>query len=300
MERPQIQLQLKFQLDNYDNICNFLDAVKPLFPEKTNNAQTLFGYMTSNYRFTTSELSTYSVSKEYNGTKDFLNAIFRKEQVNLNSMFIYNYENNVFLTLINSSLLLLSANEIPILEDFEQKLKVALGIDTQKEIQQNTIPETAFLKKDYNNLFFHSSIFEEKLSNVIQERIAEIEKAIDNSMPLAALFLIGSTLEGVLLAVALKYPQRFNTTKSAPQKDGKVLPFTFWILNNFIDVAFEVGVLEKDVKDYSKQVRDFRNYIHPNEQVKQDFSPSMNTVMISFQVLKAAINQINAFITQTP
>jgi hypothetical protein len=43
------------------------------------------------------------------------------------------------------------------------------------------------------------------------------------------------------------------------------------------------------VKKYSHSLRDFRNYIHPYEQLSSRFDPDIKTAKISFQVLKAAI-----------
>ena len=35
--------------------------------------------------------------------------------------------------------------------------------------------------------------------------------------------------------------------------------------------------------------KDFRNYIHPRQQLSQNFNPDMHTAKISWQVLQAAI-----------
>ena len=101
----------------------------------------------------------------------------------------------------------------------------------------------------------------------------------------------------MLLGTALMYPQQFNQAPSAPkEKDtGKVRKFPDWTLNNFIDVASEVGLLKQDVKKFSHVVRDFRNYIHPYEQMSSRFFPDKQTALICFQVLKAAISQIGTF-----
>lgn len=104
------------------------------------------------------------------------------------------------------------------------------------------------------------------------------------------IFLCGSTLEGALLGVAIKNPQRFNQSKASPKKpDGKVKPFYDWSLSQFIDVACELGLLSLDVKKFSHVLRDFRNYIHPYEQMSQNFTPTQHTADICFQVLRAAI-----------
>ena len=86
----------------------------------------------------------------------------------------------------------------------------------------------------------------------------------------------------------------FNSAKSAPieSKTGKVKKFPEWSLSNFIDVAYELDYLKTDVKKFSHSLRDFRNYIHPYQQMAERFSPDQYTARIAWQVLKASIVQI--------
>jgi hypothetical protein len=122
----------------------------------------------------------------------------------------------------------------------------------------------------------------------------EIEKCLHANAPLSVIFLAGSTLEGVLLGIAQIYPQKFNQSKSSPKgKDGKTKPYQDWTLSNFIDVAYELSLLAEDVKKYSHSLRDFRNYIHPYQQLSSRFNPDKHTSEISWQVLKAALFQLS-------
>ena len=75
-------------------------------------------------------------------------------------------------------------------------------------------------------------------------------------------------------------------------KTGKIRNLNEWKLNNFIDVSCEVGFLKEDVKKFSHALRDFRNYIHPYQQMSMGFQPDEHTAKICFQVLKAALYQI--------
>lgn len=129
---------------------------------------------------------------------------------------------------------------------------------------------------------------------VIKKRLNETENCINNNAPLAAIFLIGSMMEGILLGTALLYPKIFNQAKSAPKdkSNTKIKKFYDWTLNDFINTASEVGILKQDVKKFSHVVRDFRNYIHPYQQMTENFEPNKQTALICFQVLKAAIFEI--------
>lgn len=129
---------------------------------------------------------------------------------------------------------------------------------------------------------------------VIEQRIGEIERGFKAKNPLSVVLLCGSTLEGILLGVAVKNISKFNQTNTAPKdKSGKVLPINNWKLTALIDVAHELNLLDLDVKKHSHTLRDFRNYIHPFQQMTSQFHPTEDTAKISFQVLKAAIAQLS-------
>ena len=78
----------------------------------------------------------------------------------------------------------------------------------------------------------------------------------------------------------------------SPKKDGKVKNFDQWTLNNFIEVSHSINLIEKDTYRFSKELRDFRNYIHPFQQMTEKFSPREQTAKICLQVLKSAISDI--------
>ena len=290
-----LQIVLPFKLDNYNDIKRFIDVIKQIIPEKVTGVKISPYVPVSNYQFA---LRGVVMNESHDGVTDFLNAIFRNSNVAIASMIITSVEQGVSLGYLNSSTIMLMGNDIAKLEEFETRiiglLRVNEGLKNQPQKQN---PEDFFLKKNFGDLEFSSSAFDQKFLAIVNERITEISKAMANEMPLAAIILIGSILEGVLYKVATKFPQKFNVAKAAPKnKDGKVLSLGSWSLNTLIEVAYEVNVLDKDVRDFSKVLRDFRNYIHPNEQMRQNFSPTMETAGIACQVLKAALKQITSFV----
>lgn len=127
---------------------------------------------------------------------------------------------------------------------------------------------------------------------VIKSRIIEIEKAFKAEAYLSDVLLAGSTLEGIFLNIASLNPRVFNTSNCSPKKDGKVKNFVQWTLHNFIEVSHSINLIEKDTYRFSKELRDFRNYIHPFQQMTEKFSPREQTAKICLQVLKSAISDI--------
>ena len=292
-----LQIVLPFKLDNYNDIKRFIDVIEQIIPEKVTGVKTSPHVPVSNYQFA---LQGVVMNEAHDGVSDFLNAIFRNPNVAIANMIITSVGQGISLGYLNSSTIMLTGNDIAKLEEFEARITELLrGNEGLKNQQQKQNPEDCFLKKNFGDLEFSSSVFDQKFLAIINERIAEIRKAMEDELPLAATILLGSALEGVLYMVATKFPQKFNVAKAAPKsKDGKVLSLGSWSLNNLIEVAYEVDVLDKDVRDFSKVLRDFRNYIHPNEQMRQNFSPTMATAGIAYQVLKAAMKQITSFVEQ--
>lgn len=156
--------------------------------------------------------------------------------------------------------------------------------------------ESEFLERIFN-VDVDSLGLDPNISEIIEQRLKEVEACISNEAPLASIILIGSIMEGMLLGMATTYQQQFNQALSAPKDRNtmKVKAFPNWTLSNYIDVAFEIGLIREDVKKFSHVVRDFRNFIHPYEQMSSHFSPDKQTALICLQVLKAAISQAGEY-----
>jgi len=133
---------------------------------------------------------------------------------------------------------------------------------------------------------------ENSLIPIIKSRMDEIENCLNAKSPLATIFLCGSVLEGILFAIASKNMKDFNMANASPKKDEKVKPFSEWSLKDYVDVSKELGYIDEDVKKFSHVVQDFRNYIHPYQQMAQQFNPSIETAKLCVQVVKIAIQQI--------
>ncbi len=182
--------------------------------------------------------------------------------------------------------------------DSDDKEKAVAIIDRllgRQTVQKNMAQgEDEFLKRDFQKIDWAKLNTESDLRFVLDQRIAEIKIALQYNAPLSAVFLCGSTLEGLLLDIASRNMQAFNLAESVPKtKEGKHKQLHEWTLNDFINVAHEVGFLSLDVKKHSHALRDFRNYIHPRQQIVEKFNPDQHTARISWQVLQAAIADLS-------
>jgi hypothetical protein len=167
----------------------------------------------------------------------------------------------------------------------------------EKELLESATPsvsETDFLKRQFDGHIVVADLrLDASITPYLQDRINEVQACLKDSVALGTIFLLGSTLEGLLLAVALEDQAKFMSLESAPRnKEGKILKISEWRLSQLIDTAHEIGLLDLDVKKFSHVLRDFRNYIHPYQQMSQNFRPTQNTVEICWQVFKAAFEQL--------
>jgi hypothetical protein len=175
-----------------------------------------------------------------------------------------------------------------------------LTID-EDELSKSSKPsanEQEFLKKKFDDHLVVADLhLDPSITPYLQDRIDEVQACPKDEVALGTIFLLGSTLEGLLLAVALLDQPKFMKANAAPKdKLGNVLKIYDWKLVSLIDVAHEVGILDVDVKKFSHALRDFRNYIHPYEQMSQAFRPTDNTVVICWHVFKAAFEQLQAYL----
>lgn len=150
--------------------------------------------------------------------------------------------------------------------------------------------EKRFLDKDFGEMSVNTLSIDSSLLPILENRLKEASLCLQAGASLSVIFLCGSILEGILLGVALQNPRQFNQASNSPKdKSGKVKPFQDWSLSQFIDVACELKLLQIDVKKFSHALRDFRNYIHPYQEMASNFAPDQHTAKICMQVLKAAI-----------
>ncbi|MCX7732735.1 MAG: hypothetical protein N2248_06195 [candidate division WOR-3 bacterium] len=136
-------------------------------------------------------------------------------------------------------------------------------------------------------------IKDQSLENILLNRMNEALKCINNGAYLSAIIMMGSFLEGVLLAVLNENPREANTAQKAPKDStSHIKKFRDWTLSEMIDVAHERGWIKDDVRKFSHALRDYRNMVHPWHQKEMNENPDKDTCKICWQVVAAAINNL--------
>ena len=161
-----------------------------------------------------------------------------------------------------------------------------------RPIDSNTTTDDGFLKREFDIPNIQKLPVDLAVSGIIQDRLKEAQSCLSVGAHLSVIFQCGSVLEAVLLGAAQRDPQKFNQSSASPKQNGKVKQFHEWTLSEFINVAHDIGLLKPDVHKFSHGLRDFRNYIHPYQQMASGFKPDEHTAKVCFQVLKAALADV--------
>lgn len=169
-------------------------------------------------------------------------------------------------------------------------LKPRLKRVTPQFVEQAKEPE---LKPQPPPAFLNLQL-EPGLGEVLGDRWEQAQRCLNAEAYLAATIMMGSMLEGMLLSVLQKFPKEANTCKAAPldPQTGKVRHFAEWSLSAMINVAHEANWIDLDVKKFSHALREFRNLIHPYEQMIVKTFPDKDTCEISWLVVQAATNDL--------
>ena len=141
---------------------------------------------------------------------------------------------------------------------------------------------------------FYRLVQDNSLADVLSFRWQEAQKCVDAEAYLAAIVMMGSILEGVLLSRFEQNPEIGNRAKSSPRDRGTGKPKQIgeWGLSSMVDVAHEVGWLQGDVKRFSHGLRESRNLVHPYEQRMHGDVPDKDTCSICWQVVQAAVSDL--------
>lgn len=144
---------------------------------------------------------------------------------------------------------------------------------------------------------FSTLIYDQTMRDILLRRWAECSFCIQSKQaPLSAVVMMGGMMEGLMLARVLRNDAdktKIFGSKAAPKdSSGKTLNLKEWTLNNYLDVAHEIGWISQTAKDVSVILRDYRNYIHPHKEYTEKIKLSPDDAVILWEVCKSISRQI--------
>jgi hypothetical protein len=128
---------------------------------------------------------------------------------------------------------------------------------------------------------------------LLEARWNEAIICANNGAYLASVTMLGGVLEGVLYSMALRYKEDVYRTKIGINKKIENIS-----LNDLIMLAYELKWIPEYRKPFNEALRDFRNYIHPREQLKHEFNPDEHIVSVSIPIIKATIDDMSGYVNK--
>ncbi len=128
------------------------------------------------------------------------------------------------------------------------------------------------------------------LKEELDRRWREAQRCIHVEAFTSAVIMMGSVLEGLLLARAqLSASQAYQSSRAPRDKTGKSPAIQDWTLSALIDVATDVGWLKSDRGKFSHALRESRNVVHPWQAVMLRASFDDATCKTSWHVLESSV-----------
>lgn len=126
-----------------------------------------------------------------------------------------------------------------------------------------------------------SFVGDRKLRAVLERDYAETQRAFIAGCWKSAMILCGSMIEAILLDKLLQNESVAKSSTKAPsEKDlGR------WDLARIIDVAVDLGYVAAGVEKMSHSVRDYRNLIHPGNEIRTGLKFDREESRIAIEVL---------------
>ncbi len=146
----------------------------------------------------------------------------------------------------------------------------------------------------------HSPPYFSRLTNAVpglkeelERRWREAQKCVHVEAFTSAVILMGSILEGLLLARAQAAASiAYQSSKAPKARDGKAIAIQDWTLSALIDVATDIGWIKTDRGKFSHALRESRNVVHPWQAVMSRASFDGATCVTSWNVLDASVEDL--------
>ncbi len=121
---------------------------------------------------------------------------------------------------------------------------------------------------------------DQRLREVLEDYYSQGVKAYEVGSYLGTLVACGSVVEGLLTWALLQHKNAaLNSSKADKNKQGQVRPLEEWNLTYLINVSAELKLIGKTANQASWAVKDFRNFIHPYNLLKQSARPDRSLAM---------------------
>lgn len=124
-------------------------------------------------------------------------------------------------------------------------------------------------------------INDNELRKIIERDYSEIQRAFVAQCWKSVIIMCGSAMEAILLDLLKQDEEKAKSSQKAPGETslGK------WSLNNLIEVAIDLKLVTEGIAKLSHPVREYRNIIHPGNEIRNKIDFDKEEARIAIEVL---------------
>lgn len=167
---------------------------------------------------------------------------------------------------------------------YSKRVVPSFGLQPPKTILSSLSKEA--ISSPFKGLGFDSNFTEN-----LQFRWEEAARCRTACAWLAVTVLYGSILEAVLLATLTQHSTAALASSKRP-KGGSITSLDSWSLEALLNVAADIGLIDPTLATYGHALRDTRNLIHPQKQMREKKYPDETVAEISSRVVHGVINSL--------
>ncbi len=173
------------------------------------------------------------------------------------------------------------------LQYYQQEVRARLNLNQGEGILKISLPS------ELDNRFSRIGL-DPSFTENLQNRWVEMNICANSGAYLASIILLGSVLEGLLLARLHRDIKIAMTSARAPRdgKSGSTKTLTDWTLQDYIAVSVDIGFVPKSVEKHIHELRDTRNLVHPNKQMTSNITADEPLYRISREVAETVIDAL--------
>ncbi|MBP0590476.1 hypothetical protein J8I87_12260 [Paraburkholderia sp. LEh10] len=183
---------------------------------------------------------------------------------------------------------------------FGWPFRLVLTADGQRRYAHGVVPQlglqppaTILAPTQSEQLPFDELGLDTVLADNLRYRWEEAERCTGARAWLAATALYGSILEVVLPSWLAHDMERAMLVHAAPRdRKNQVRPLEDWSPAALISAAVELGHIDESLGRYAHALRESRNLIHPDRQIRERSVPDQGTTAISRQVVQAVLDTL--------
>lgn len=124
-------------------------------------------------------------------------------------------------------------------------------------------------------------ISDNELRKILERDYSEIQRAFISQCWKSVIIMCGSAMETILLDLLKQDEEKAKSSQKAPGENN----LEKWSLNDLIEVAIDLELVTEGIAKLSHSVREYRNIIHPGNEIRNKIYFDKEEARIAIEVL---------------